>query len=35
MPRIEGPYTPKAEPTNWGNTLLPMANFFTAGVCDP
>jgi hypothetical protein len=31
----EGPYTPKAEPTNWGNTLLPMANFFTAGICDP
>ncbi len=31
----EGPYTPKAESTNWGNTLLPMANFFTAGICDP
>jgi hypothetical protein len=31
----EGSYTPKAEPTNWGNTLLPMANFFTAGICDP
>jgi hypothetical protein len=25
-------YTPKAEPTNWGNTLLPMANFLTAGI---
>ena len=31
----EGAYTPKAESTNWGNTLLPMANFFTAGICDP
>ena len=31
----EGPYTPKAESMNWGNTLLPMANFFTAGICDP
>jgi uncharacterized repeat protein (TIGR03803 family) len=31
----EGPYTPKTESTNWGNTLLPMANLFTAGICDP
>ena len=31
----EGPYTPTAESTNWGNTLLPMAQFFTAGICDP
>jgi len=31
----EGPYTPSAESTNWGNTLLPMADFFTAGICDP
>jgi hypothetical protein len=31
----EGSYTPKTESTTWGNTLLPMANFFTAGICDP
>ncbi len=31
----EGSYTPKAESINWGNTLLPMANLFMAGICDP
>jgi hypothetical protein len=31
----EGAYPPKAETTNWGNTLLPMADVFTAGICDP
>jgi hypothetical protein len=31
----EGQYTPIPESTNWGDTLLPMANFFNAGICDP
>jgi len=31
----EGSYAPIPESTNWGDTLLPMANFFNAGICDP
>jgi Putative Ig domain len=31
----EGPYSPKPESANWGNSLSPIANFNTAGICDP
>ena len=31
----EGPYPPNPESANWGNTLSPIANFNTAGICDP
>jgi hypothetical protein len=31
----EGSYMPKAESADRSNTLLPMANFFTAGIYDP
>jgi hypothetical protein len=31
----EGPYTPNPESANWGNALWPIANAFTAGICDP
>ena len=31
----EGPYAPVPESADWGDTLLPMADFFNAGICDP
>ncbi len=31
----EGPYPPNPESTNWGNSLAPIANFNTGGICDP
>ena len=31
----EGPYTPIPESANWGNALLPIANFNNSAICDP
>jgi hypothetical protein len=31
----QGNYTRIPETANWGNTLLPIANLNTAGICDP